>query len=111
MGRRVTWPLTRGQVVRAEIGLDEPKLFVVVSNNRRNQALPQVLTVRLTTSEKPGIPSIVELGHPEVFSGRAVCDDIVEIYEDEVRSVVGALSPNAMQAIGAGLTAALGISG
>jgi len=106
----VTWPLLRGQVVRADIGLDEPKLFVVVSNNRRNQHFPQVLCVRLTTSKKPSIPSIVQLGHPEAFTGRAVCDDIIEIYEKEVLAVVGGLSPTAMRAINTGLAAALGMS-
>lgn len=49
----MTWPLTRGQVVRADINLDEPKLFVVVSNNRRNARLGDVLGARLTTSRKP----------------------------------------------------------
>jgi mRNA interferase MazF len=94
---------------RADVGLDEPKLFVVVSNNRRNQRLPQVLTARLTTSAKPAIPSIVELGNGEVFTGRVVCDDIVEIYQDEVRGVLGTLSPVAMSAVNAGLAAALGL--
>jgi mRNA interferase MazF len=103
----VTWPLSRGQVVLADVNLDEPKLFVVVSNNRRNQRLPQVLAARLTTTRKPSIPSIVELTHPEVFVGRVICDDIVEIYENEVLEVRGALSPRAMRAVGVGLAAAL----
>jgi len=106
----VTWPLLRGQVVRADIGLGEPKLFVVVSNNRRNQNLQQVLAVRLTTTGKPPIPSIVELVHPEAFVGRAICDDIVEIYENEVVAVIGDLSPVARRAINSGLAAALGMS-
>jgi mRNA interferase MazF len=105
----VSWPLSRGQVVRADIGLEEAKLLLVVSNNRRNQFLPQVLAVRLTPSRKPQIPSIVDLGHAEVFVGRVVCDDIVEVYEDEVRDVVGALSPTAMRAIDSALMAALGL--
>ena len=91
----------------ADIGLAEPKLFVVVSNNRRNQRLPQVLAVRLTTTNKPSIPSIVELSHPELFTGRVICDDIVELYENEVLGVRGALSPKAMREVGAGLAAAL----
>lgn len=103
----MTWPLSRGQVVLADVGLEEPKLFVVVSNNRRNQRLAQVLAARLTTTPKPALPSIVELTHPEVFVGRVVCDDIVEIYENEVREVRGALSPPAMRAVGGGLAAAL----
>ncbi|MFC9694502.1 type II toxin-antitoxin system PemK/MazF family toxin [Kribbella sp. NPDC056951] len=106
----MSWPLLRGQVVRADLDLDEPKLFVVVSNNRRNQYLQQVLAVRLTTTAKPQIPSIVELVHPEAFVGRAVCDDIVELYADEVDGVVGGLSPAAMRAINSGLAAALGMS-
>jgi len=92
------------------VGLDEPKLFLGISNNQRNQRLPQVLAARLTTSDKPNIPSIVQLGHPEVFVGRVVCDDIVEIYPGEVLSVVGTLSPGAMRAVNAGLAAALGMS-
>jgi mRNA interferase MazF len=87
--------------------LDEPKLMLIVSNNRRNQYLPQVLAVRLTTAPKPPLPSIVTLTHPEAFVGSVVCDDIVEVYEDEVRAVVGAVSPRAMGAISAGLKAAL----
>ena len=103
----MTWPLLRGQVVRANVGLDESKLFVVVSNNRRNQFLPQVLAARLTTTAKPPLPSVVELSHPEVFIGRVVCDDITELYADEVVEVVGSLSPRALQQVGAGLKAAL----
>ncbi|MBO0843688.1 MAG: type II toxin-antitoxin system PemK/MazF family toxin, partial [Nocardioides sp.] len=94
-------------VVRADIGLDEPKLLVVVSNNRRNARLPQVLAARLTTTAKPALPSIVELAHPEVYVGRIVCDDIVEVYKDEVLSVVGGLSPRGVQALNRGLKAAL----
>lgn len=105
----MTWPLLRGQVVRVDIGLAEPKLVVVVSNNRRNRALPQVLAARLTTSAKPAIPSIVELDHPEVFVGRVSCDDIMEVYEDEVIGVLGALSPRALSAVNRGLSAALGL--
>ncbi|BBH16438.1 hypothetical protein Back2_07250 [Nocardioides baekrokdamisoli] len=101
--------LTRGQVVRADIGLDEPKLFVVVSNNRRNRALPTILGVRLTTSPKPPMASIVEFGQDEVFVGRACCDDITALWEDEILSVVGAISPRGMSAIRDGLGAALGL--
>jgi mRNA interferase MazF len=105
----VTWPLLRGQIVQADIGLDVPKLFVVISNNRRNERLPQVLTARVTTSAKPDIPSIVSLSADEVVTGSVVCDDIVEIYQDEVRSVRGALSRRTVRAVNAGLAAALGL--
>ena len=89
--------------------MDEPKLFVVVSNNRRNNALPSVLAVRLTSSAKPDIPSIVPLPQGEVFVGSAVCDDIVELYEDEIKAVRGGLTVNTLRDIEDGLRAALGI--
>ncbi|MFZ5871895.1 MAG: hypothetical protein ACOYXW_15395 [Actinomycetota bacterium] len=46
---------------------------------------------------------------PEVFSGSVVCDDIVELYEDEITRDLGALSPAAMVRVNAGLAAALGL--
>lgn len=102
------WPLVRGRVYAARLShLDEDKYFLVVSNNRRNRNLSQVLAVRLTTSPKPSLASIVPLGPPEVFSGSVVCDDIVEIWEDEVRRDLGALSRPAMEAVARGLAAAL----
>lgn len=107
----MNWPLLRGNVIRVEIGLSEPKLFLVVSNNRRNRQLPQVLAARLTTSPKPALASVVEIEHPEVFIGRVVCDDIVEIYEDDVIAILGGLSPTTMQQVSAGLAAALDIRG
>jgi mRNA interferase MazF len=100
----------RGRVYAARLSnVKDEKFLVVVSNNQRNTQLPQVLVIRLTTSQKPSIPSIVELGKGEAFIGRAVCDDIVEIYEDEVVRDLGALSPTAMSAIGDGIEAALGL--
>lgn len=109
MSRGTTWPLHRGQVVRADLGLDEPKLLVVVSNNRRNRNLAQVLAARLTTTAKPPLPSIVELDHTNEFVGRIVCDDIVEIYQDEVLGILGSLTPGAMRSLDRGLAAALDI--
>lgn len=106
----MTWPLARGQVVRAAIGLDEPKLFVIVSNNRRNRSLGDVLGARLTTSAKPSIPSVVEL-ESETLIGRVVCDDILPLYEDEVVAVIGGLSPRTMRSVDFALVAALGLDG
>jgi mRNA interferase MazF len=99
----------RGQVIRAEVGLDEPKLFVVVSNNRRNVQLGSVLAARLTTSDKPAIPSIVKLNETEAMNGYVVCDDIENIYDDEVLSVVSSFSPQTMTLVNQGLLAALGM--
>lgn len=103
--------LIRGRVYAAEMShIDGQKYFLIVSNNRRNRALPSVLAVRLTTTRKSDIPSRVELGSAEVLTGYVVCDDIVELWPDEVRRDMGALSGNAMAAVGKGLAAALALT-
>ncbi len=104
------WPLVRGRVYAAQLSnLTDEKYFLVVSNNQRNRALSTVLAVRLTTTPKPALRSIVLLGSAEVFVGRVLCDDIVEVWEDEVRRDLGALSPRAMAEVGRGLAAALAL--
>lgn len=42
-----------------------------------------VLAARLTTTPKPALASIVEMASADPFSGRVVCDDIVELWPDE----------------------------
>ncbi len=102
--------LLRGRVYAAELEhVKAEKFYLVVSNNRRNQQLPQVLAVRLTTSPKPEMSSIVELAYPEPFVGRVLCDDIEVLYPDEVRRDLGALSPRAMALVETGLRHALGL--
>lgn len=102
--------LVRGHVYLVDLGLqDGPKPMLVVSNNTRNSQLPEMLAVRITTTPKPAMPSIVEIppGEPQV--GRLLCDRITVIYEDEVRKDIGALSPSTMKAVEAGLGHALGM--
>lgn len=102
------WPLIRGRVYGAELShIDGEKYFLVVSNNVRNRQLKSVLAAQLTTTPKPDLPSIVTLSRPEAFTGSVVCDDVVELYEDEITRDLGALSPSAMQRVNAGLVAAL----
>jgi mRNA interferase MazF len=105
--------LLRGRVYAAKmehVPDDREKYYLVVSNNRRNRAFPQVIAVRLTTTAvRSPRPALVELDHREVFSGRASCDDIVELYPDEVTRDLGALSPSAMARVEDGLRAALGL--
>lgn len=103
--------LTRGRIYRVDLGLDDsPKPMLVVSNNIRNAQLPEILAVRISTSAKPSMPSIVELppGEPQV--GRVLCDRITVIYEDEVLTDLGALSPAVMHAVGEGLKHVLGLT-
>jgi mRNA interferase MazF len=93
----------------AHIADGAEKFYVVVSNNRRNGALEQVLGVRVTTSRKPAIPSIVELGDGEVITGRVICDDIETIWRDEISREMGALTPGTMSRVEDGLRAALSL--
>jgi mRNA interferase MazF len=100
--------LVRGRVYAAKLPhIDGEKYYLVVSNNRRNAQLPQVLAVRLTTTPKPPRPSIIEFDHREPFTGRAVCDDIETLWPDEVTRDLGALTPEAMSRVEDGLRAAL----
>lgn len=104
--------LLRGRVYSAVLsGLEAvgEKYYLVTSNNRRNAALNSVLAVRLTTSAKPAIPSIVETDPADVFVGRVVCDDVVELWDDEVRRDLGAMSPQTMRRVADGLRAAFDI--
>ncbi len=91
----------------AHIAAGAEKFYVVVSNNRRNKALEQVLGARVTTSRKPALPSIVELGDGEVITGRVICDDIETIWRDEISREMGALTPATMSRVEDGLRAAL----
>lgn len=104
--------LLRGRIYRVRLPhVGDEKYFLVVSNNQRNRYLDSVLAVRFTTSPKPSLPSIVEVSSPEVLAGgRIVCDDIYEIFEEEVREDVGAVSPRTMAAVERGLLAALGMN-
>lgn len=104
--------LLRGRIYRARLDhIGQEKFFLVVSNNVRNRHLDSVLAVRFTTSAKPALPSIVEIPPTEALAGgRVVCDDIYELFDDEVRADIGAVSPRTMDAVERGLLAALGIT-
>lgn len=104
--------LLRGRVYRAKLQhIDAPKYFLVVSNNRRNEAFDQVLSVRLTTtSPRSPRPAMVELGQGEPFTGWVSCDDIEVLYPDEVQADLGALTAASMKRVEAGLRAALDLS-
>jgi mRNA interferase MazF len=104
--------MVRGRVYRARpSGFPDDKYFLVVSNNSRNRHLDSVLVVRFTTSPKPALPSIVEIPPTEVVpGGRVVCDDIYDLYEDEVKADIGAVSSRTMAAVEDGLRAALAMA-
>jgi mRNA interferase MazF len=106
----VTANFLRGQIYAATLpGMTEEKYYVVVSNNGRNRSLGTALVARITTSDKPELESIVGVPFGEPVSGRVLCDDIEDMWEDDVRSLLGALSPATMRLINEGLAAALGL--
>jgi mRNA interferase MazF len=86
------------------------KPWLVVSNNARNASgLGTVLAVRITTSNKPALDSIVELDRSDPLVGRVLCDDITYLYADELEELAGALSPSTMMRVDNGLRAALAL--
>lgn len=98
----------RGRIYCADIGYgDRP--FLVVSNNRRNQSFESVLAVRITTSQKPAIPTVVRLAADDPVTGFALCDDPAPLYRDEIRSDAGAATPATMRRIAEGLRSALAL--
>ena len=101
--------ITRGQIWWVDIGLDENKRFVVVSNNVRNRALRDVVMVRLTTANKPDIPSIAAFGAGEISQTRcfAVADDVWMIGKEWLRDRVGTLTPKQMERVSQTLRVAL----
>lgn len=102
--------LVRGRIYLVDLGLDGgPKHMLVVSNDIRNRQLPSILAVRITSTQKPPMRSIVEISPGEPVSGRILCDGITVIYADEVIKDVGAFSPGTMRAVEAALVHALGI--
>ncbi|MFI0482103.1 type II toxin-antitoxin system PemK/MazF family toxin [Actinomadura sp. 9N215] len=100
--------MLRGRVYMADLGYGE-KPFAVVSNNARNGKLDSYLAVRITTSSKPKLPSIIELDSGDPLVGRALCDDIVILFEEDLKRDVGALSPQTLMRLGAGLRHALAL--
>ena len=99
---------TRGRIYYADLGVGD-KPYLVVSNNGRNRRLGSALVVRITTSEKPPLDSIVQLSPQDPLVGRVLCDDINVLYADEVKRDGGALSMPTMVRVAAGLRAALAI--
>lgn len=104
--------MLRGRIYRVRlthIGAD--KFFLVVSNNRRNRAFPQVLAARLTTTPpRDRRPAMVALEAGEIMTGWVCCDDIEVVYDDEVQADAGAITPLAMRRVEAGLRAAFGMA-
>ncbi|GHB05000.1 type II toxin-antitoxin system PemK/MazF family toxin [Streptomyces termitum] len=92
----------RGRLYRADLGFGL-KPWLVVSNNARNRKLDECLVVRVTTSDKPNIPSVVELGPDDPAVGRILCDDLGPMYRDDIKADLGALSARTMAQVATAL--------
>ena len=88
-----------------------PKPWLVVSNNARNRNLESVLAARITTTGKHAVvPTVVALTPSDPLVGCVLCDDLVQLYRDELGKRVGAVSPPTIRAVAEGLRIALGLS-
>jgi len=99
----------RGNVYFSDLGAGE-KPWVIVSNNARNKQLNSALAVRVTTTIKPELPSIIELNADDPVVGRVICDDIMSIYDDDQGRHAGALSPATISKINQALKVALALN-
>lgn len=102
--------LLRGSIYLAYLGhVGDEKLYVVVSNNRRNRALQTALGARITTSNKPVMDSIVPIIPGEAVHGSVLCDDVETLYLDEIRRQCGAFSRAMMRKVDDGIRAAFDV--
>lgn len=101
---------SRGQVFWATVD-DMRKPWLVISNNVRNRQLRTCLAVRITTTQKPELDSIVKLGPQDApLVGSVLCDDIAVMFpEDDQFEYLAALRPQTMLLVDAGLRAALAL--
>jgi mRNA interferase MazF len=98
----------RGHVYWADLGQGELP-FLCVSNDARNARLGSWLAVRITTSPKPDLASVVQLGPADPLVGTVLCDDLLTLYPDEIGRDGGPVSLTTMRSVSAGLKAALGV--
>ncbi len=107
---RAAAPL-RGQVFHVDLKGTGPHYHLVVSSNRRNAHLHDVITVMITTTPpRSPRPSYVPLAKGlDPFEGWANCDDLGPVYSDKLGPVKGALSVPTMRLVDIGLATALSL--
>ena len=82
--------------------------WLIVSNNHRNHHLDSAIGARITTTVKNAhLPTVIELAATDPLVGVVLCDDLVQIYRDELDTLLGTLTPATTQAVSAGLRVAL----
>jgi mRNA interferase MazF len=89
----------RGQVYRVDIGYGA-KPWLIVSNNRRNRILSDVLAVRITTTQKHAdLPTWVPLSPSDPLVGHINADDVQQLERDELGELLGALAPGTLMQV------------
>jgi mRNA interferase MazF len=101
----------RGQVFHVDIHGAGPHYWLVVSNNKRNANLSDVLAVQLTTTapRSPRLSYVPLAKGRDPFEGWVKCDGIGPLLRDRLGPVKGALSPDTMRRVDAGLAFALNL--
>lgn len=85
------------------------KPWLVISNNPRNRNLDTVLVARITTTIKD-LPTRITLTKEDGgLAGQVLCDDIEQVYSDELGERAGVLSPGTMARVRDGLMLALAL--
>ncbi|WP_278247941.1 type II toxin-antitoxin system PemK/MazF family toxin [Mycobacterium syngnathidarum] len=85
-----------------------PKPWVILSNNSRNRNLETVLAARITTTSRNAhLPTVVQLTVADPLVGYVLVDDIVQLYQDELTELLGALSAQTMHEVSQALRIAL----
>jgi mRNA interferase MazF len=99
----------RGQVFRVDLG-HGAKPWLIVSNNSRNRNLESVLAVRISTTGKHAHHStVITLTQADPLVGCVLCDDLIQLFRDELTAPLGALAPGTMAAVSDGLRVALAL--
>lgn len=103
----------RGQVYWLDIPGIGRKPWLVVSNNaiNRNQALEQIVAVRITTTTRNRhLPTVVSLDSGEPLTGCVLAGTIMQLRRHWFVSSAGALSPSAMRAVDEALKEVLSLN-
>lgn len=103
--------IRRGHIVWAKLDRSDRAVpFLVVSNDPRNHAMHSFLGVRITQRKKPVLPTIVKLGPDDPIEGRALCDEVILLWNDEVAGDAGVLSTATLDRVDTALRAALALT-
>jgi len=99
----------RGQIYRVDIGYGA-KPWLIVSNNRRNRNLSDVLAVRITTTQKHvDLPTWVHLDSGDPLVGHINTDDVQQLGRDELGELLGCLTPGTIMRVNEALRLALAL--